>query len=157
MHFIDENFWVAVSFVVFLYFAYRPIKKAVLNSLDARIDEIRGALSQAEILKAEAKSLLDEVQKEIDNFGEYRAKVLDSAKASTERLISAKTKEMELFLARRQDLAIKLLENEKTKVTADLKKEFADIVVNNVKNYLLQSNNNSVADAEIIARLTKSD
>ena len=41
MHFFDENFWIAVSFVIFLYFAYKPIKKAIINSLDAKINEIK--------------------------------------------------------------------------------------------------------------------
>ena len=68
MHFFDASFVIAVCFVIFIYLAYRPVKKAILASLDARINEIKEKLSQAERLKEEAKSLLDEVEKELDEF-----------------------------------------------------------------------------------------
>ena len=63
MHFFDESFVVAVCFVIFVYLAYRPIKKAIIASLDARIEEIKQKLAQAEKLKADAKSLLDKVER----------------------------------------------------------------------------------------------
>ena len=51
MHFFDASFVIAVCFVIFIYLAYRPVKKAILASLDARINEIKEKLSQAERLK----------------------------------------------------------------------------------------------------------
>ena len=71
MHFFEENFWIAVSFVIFLYFAYKPIKKAIINSLDAKINEIKEKLAQTEKIKAETKLLLEATQKEIENFTNY--------------------------------------------------------------------------------------
>lgn len=150
MHFIDENFWVAVSFLIFIYFAYKPIKKAIINSLDSRINEIKETLSQAEKLKSEAKSLLDQAEKEISHFEEYKQQVMDSAKLSTERLIETKTKEMELALARKSDSVKNLIENEKIKAFNKLKSEFTDSVISLVRNYLIESKNNNVSDEEII-------
>ena len=121
MHFMDESFWVAVGFVIFLYFAYKPIKKAIINSLDARINEIKENLAQTEKLKAEAKSLLDEVQKEMNNFQKYKEEVLSNATISTERLIETRSKEMDLVLARKSESALGVMENEKTKILSQLK------------------------------------
>lgn len=154
---MDESFWVAVSFVVFLYFAYRPIKKAIINSLDAKIKDIKESLAQTEKLKAEAKELLDEVQKEMDNFEQYRKNVLDNAKVSTEKLIEVKSKEMDLVLARKESSAKMLIENERAKASDSLKNEFTDTVINIVRNYLVQTKNNGVSDEEIINKFIKKD
>lgn len=150
MHFIDENFWVAVSFLIFIYFAYKPIKKAIINSLDSRINEIKETLSQAEKLKSEAKSLLYQTEQEISHFEEYKQQVINSAKLSTERLIETKTKEMELALARKSDSVKNLIENEKIKAFNKLKTEFTDNVISLVRGYLIESKNNNVSDEEII-------
>lgn len=153
---MDESFWVAIGFFVFLYFAYRPIRKAIVNSLDARINEIKENLAETERLKAEAKSLLDEVQKEMDNFQKYREQVLDNAKISTERLVETRSKEMDLFLARKSESAIGVIEHEKTKILDQLKNEFTDQVISIVRTYMVKSKNNDVSDKEIISKFISS-
>ena len=120
MHFFDENFWVAVSFIIFLYFAYKPVRKAIINSLDARINDIKEKLAQTEKLKAEAKSLLEEVQKEMENFESYKQQLLDKAKISTDNLIEKRTKELEIALTRKSNSATSLIENEKSKISEEL-------------------------------------
>ncbi len=155
MHFFDENFWIAVSFVIFLYFAYKPLRKAITNSLDARINEIKEKLAQTEKIKTEAKLLLEEIQKEIENFDEYKQQIIAKAKISTNKLIEKRTKEMEIALTRKSEDAVKLIENEKSKITQQLKEEFTDTVINLVRSYLAESKNNSVSDEEIINRFIK--
>ena len=150
MHFLDENFWVAVSFIVFLYFAYKPVKKAILNSLDSKINDIKEKLTQTEKVKAEAKLLLEEIQGEMEKFEEYKEQIINKAKASTERLIEKRTKELEIALDRKSKSANQLIENEKSKISEELKNEFTDTVINIVKNYLFESKNNSISDEEII-------
>ena len=150
MHFFDENFWVAVSFIIFLYFAYKPVRKAIINSLDARINDIKEKLAQTEKLKAEAKSLLEEVQKEMENFESYKQQLLDKAKISTDNLIEKRTKELEIALTRKSNSATSLIENEKSKISEELKNEFTDTVINIVRNYLIETKNNSVSDEAII-------
>jgi len=87
MHFFDENFWVAISFILFLYFAYKPVKKAIINSLDVKIDDIKQKFAESEKIKTEAKLLLEEIQKEMMNFEEYKKQIINKAKDSTEKLI----------------------------------------------------------------------
>jgi F0F1-type ATP synthase membrane subunit b/b' len=60
---ISEELVVAICFVVFVFFAYRPIKKAVSNALEQKISEIKDNLQKAETLKEEAKSTLELLQK----------------------------------------------------------------------------------------------
>jgi len=150
MHFFDENFWVAISFILFLYFAYKPVKKAIINSLDAKIDDIKQKFAESEKIKTEAKLLLEEIQKEMTNFEEYKKQIISKAKDSTEKLIEKRTKEMEIALDRKSKSANQIIENEKSKISEELKNEFTDSVINSVRNYLIESKNNSISDEEII-------
>ena len=150
MHFFDENFWVAISFILFVYFAYKPVKKAIINSLDAKIDDIKQKFAESEKIKTEAKLLLEEIQKEMMNFEEYKKHIVNNAKDSTEKLIEKRTKEMEIALDRKSKSANQIIENEKSKISEELKNEFIDSVINSVRNYLIESKNNSISDEEII-------
>jgi F-type H+-transporting ATPase subunit b len=155
MHFFDESFVVAVCFVIFIYLAYRPVKKAIIASLDARIEEIKQKLAQAEKLKADAKSLLDKVEKELGDFEVRKKDILESAQNSIERLVETRNKELSLLLARKKDSAIKAIDNEREKASDILRSEFTETVLKLVKTYLTQTKNNDVSDQEIIERFLK--
>ena len=155
IHFFDESFVIAVCFIIFIYLAYRPVKKAIIASLDARINEIKEKLAKAERLKEEAKNLLDEVEKELDEFEARKKDIITSAQTSIERFVETKNKEISLLLARKKDSAIKSIDNEREKASDSLKLEFTETVLNLVKNYLVQTKNNAVSDQEIIERFIK--
>lgn len=155
IHFFDESFVIAVCFIIFIYLAYRPVKKAIIASLDARINEIKEKLAKAERLKEEAKNLLDEVEKELDEFEARKKDIITSAQNSIERFVETKNKEISLLLARKKDSAIKSIDNEREKASNSLKLEFTETVLNLVKNYLVQTKNNAVSDQEIIERFIK--
>ena len=155
MHFFNESFVVAVCFVIFVYLAYRPVKKAIIASLDARIEEIKQKLAQAEKLKADAKSLLDKVEKELGDFEVRKKDILESAQNSIERLVETRNKELSLLLARKKDSAIKAIDNEREKASDILRSEFTETVLKLVKTYLTQTKNNDVSDQEIIERFLK--
>ena len=155
MHFFDESFVVAVCFVIFVYLAYRPVKKAIIASLDAKIEEIKQKLAQAEKLKADAKSLLDEVEKELSDFEIRKKDILESAQNSIERLVETRDKEISLLLARKKDSAIKAIDNEREKASDMLRSDFTETVLKLVKSYLTQTKNNDVSDQEIIELFLK--
>ena len=155
IHFFDESFVIAICFVVFIYLAYRPVKKAIVASLDARIDEIKTKLAETEELKRDAKLLLDEIKQEMQVFEERKKSILESADTSTQRLVETRTKEMELMLARKKDSAIKSIDNQKDKASDQMRAEFTDAVLKTVRTYLIETKNNSVSDEEIITNLLK--
>jgi F-type H+-transporting ATPase subunit b len=152
---MDESFWVAVSFVIFLYFAYKPIKKAIVASLDAKIEEIKKTLAETEKLKEDARILLSEVRGEVDDFEKRRKQILESANTATERLVELRTKESRLLLARMKDSAIKTIENKKNIASAELRDDFIKTVLSTVRTYLVETKNNNVSDEEIINSFMK--
>ncbi len=155
MHFFDESFVVAICFIIFIYFAYKPVKKAIMASLDVRIDEIKTKLAETEKLKQDAKQLLDEIKQEMEIFEERKESILESADNSTKRLVEIRTKEMELMLARKKDSAIKSIDNQKDKVSDEMRAEFTDAVLNTVRTYLVETKNNSISDEEILSHFIK--
>ena len=155
MHFIDESFWIAVSFIIFLYFAYKPIKGAIIRSLDAKIEEIKKHLEETERLKQEAKALLAEVKEEVVNFEVRKAHILESAEIATSKFIELRAKEIELSLARIKDSAIKTIENKQNKASVELRNQFIDSVMIIVKEYLAEAKESSISDKEIIEKFIK--
>lgn len=153
MHFMDESFWIAVCFVIFVFLAYRPVKKAIINSLDIKIEEIKKTLTEAQKLRDDAKIILDEIQLEMENFEDRKDRIIDSAESSTSKLVETRSKEIHLQINRMRDSATKSIENLKNKASQDLKEEFTDHVMKLVKAYLEESKNNSTTDAQIADHL----
>ncbi len=60
----DPTFWVAVAFVIFVIAVFKPIKGALMGGLDAKIEEIRREVEEAEKLREEAQSLLANYQRQ---------------------------------------------------------------------------------------------
>ena len=70
--FSDPQFWVAVSFFLFILAIFNPVRKILKSSLDTQISEIKKNIEETENLKNEAHKTLteleirkNEVQKEI--------------------------------------------------------------------------------------------
>ncbi len=73
--FSDPQFWVAVSFILFIAVIFNPVRKILTSSLDAQIKDIKNKIDEVENLKNEAQKALDElrereskVEKEIQNL-----------------------------------------------------------------------------------------
>ena len=73
--FSDPQFWVAVSFVLFIAAIFNPVRKILISSLDSQIKEIKFKIEEAENLKNDAQKTLSElkmreteVQKEIQEL-----------------------------------------------------------------------------------------
>ena len=60
--FSDPQFWVAVSFVLFIAAIFNPVRKILTSSLDAQIKDIKNKIDEVENLKKEAQKALDELK-----------------------------------------------------------------------------------------------
>jgi F-type H+-transporting ATPase subunit b len=155
INFLDESFVIAVCFIIFIYLAYRPVKKAIVASLDARIKEIKDKLAETEQIKKDAKVLLDEIEQEMESFEERKKSIVESSKKSTARLLEKRSKEMDLMLSRTKDSAIKYIDHQRVKAVDTMRTEFTESVLNTVRTYLVETKNNSVSDEEILNHFIK--
>ena len=92
--FSDPQFWVAVSFILFIAAIFNPVRKSLTSSLDAQIKAIKKNIDVVEILKNDAQKALDElnereakVEKEIQNLNlESEKKIAELKDVSISKL-----------------------------------------------------------------------
>ena len=92
--FADPQFWVAVSFILFIAAIFNPVRKILASSLDAQINDIKNKIDEVENLKNEAQKALDEikdreakVEKEIQNLkSESEKRIADLKNISSSKL-----------------------------------------------------------------------
>ena len=92
--FSDPQFWVAVSFFLFIAAIFNPVRKILTSSLDDQIIEIKNKIEEAENIKNEAQKTLNElktreaeVAKEIEELKiDSEKKILELKKLSSEKL-----------------------------------------------------------------------
>ena len=68
--FSDPQFWVAVSFFLFIAAIFNPVRKVLTSNLDTQINEIKSKIDDAEKLKMDAERTLTELkqrQLEVEN------------------------------------------------------------------------------------------
>lgn len=153
MHFLDESFWLAISFIIFVYLIYRPAKKAILKSLDMKVLEVQERVLKAETLKDDAKLLFEQTKEQIKNLENLRLHMIKENNKITEKIVQEKTKEIEEFLERKKVETIKLIESQKSLASKELQDEFSDEVVRLVSEYFHSTNNNNLSETDIAKNL----
>ena len=79
------EFWVAISFVVFLLILlYYKVPRLIAKALDERAETIRKELDEARRLREEAQSLLADYQKRHRNVGKEAEAIVDQARREAE-------------------------------------------------------------------------
>lgn len=153
MNFLDESFWLACSFIIFVYLIYRPAKKAILNSLDTKISEVQEKILKAEKLKEDAQLLFEQTEAQIKNLETLRLQMTKENNEITEKIIQEKTKEIEEFIEHKKVETIKLIENQKLAASEELQAEFCDEVIKLVSEYFQSSKNNNLSESDIAKNL----
>ena len=98
---LDPTAWVAVSFFLFVLAVFKPAKKAILNGLDKKIDQIKAEIEEAQGLREEAEALL----------------------ASYHRKQREALQEAETIVSRAQDDAAKLRREAEISIEAALRRQ----------------------------------
>ncbi|WP_342226447.1 F0F1 ATP synthase subunit B [Rickettsia endosymbiont of Urophora cardui] len=153
MHFLDESFWLAISFIIFVYLIYRPAKKAILKSLDTKVLEVQERVLKAEKLKDDAKLLFEQTEEQIKNLEALQLQMTKENNEITEKIVQEKTKEIEEFLEHKKVETIKLIESQKLLASKELQDEFSDEVVKLVSEYFHSTQNNNLSETDIAKNL----
>ena len=93
--FADPQFWVAVSFFLFIAAIFNPVRKILTTNLDSQIHEIKNKIEEAENLKNEAQKTLSElkireseVEKEINELKLNSEKKISQLKEISSKKLS---------------------------------------------------------------------
>ena len=83
--FSDPQFWVAVSFFLFILAIFNPVRKILTSSLDSQISDIKKKVDEAENIKNDAQNTLSELKSRESEVGkEINQLKIDSDKKITE-------------------------------------------------------------------------
>lgn len=148
----DAEFWVAVSFFIFLgVLGYVGVHKKIASALDHRRDRIKAELDEARRLREEAQSLLAHYhQKQKDAEGEAAA-ILTNAKADAERMAQEAEAKMTEFVARRTKMAENKIAQAEAQALADVRAAAADAAVTAAERILKDTAKGKVAE-DLLAR-----
>jgi len=102
----DAEFWVAISFVIFVVLIARLGGfKALVNGLDKRAERIAAELGEAKRLREEAQALLASYEKRRREAETEAEAIIAQARAEAERLAKEAETKLTDFVARRQKAA----------------------------------------------------
>lgn len=155
MHFLDESFWLAVSFIIFAYLAYKPAKRAILNSLDAKIAQVKSLVAEAENLRKDAANILLKTQDEIKNLSNLRVQILDDARSDAKLIAETRAAEMQEQLEQKKKDAFESINQQQINTYNNIKQDFARLTMKLAEEYLKETDNNNSSDIEIAENFIK--
>ena len=137
--FSDPQFWVAVSFILFIAAIFNPVRKILTSSLDAQINDIKNKIDEVENIKNEAQKALDElknretkVEKEIENLKlESEKRISDLKDISTSKLADQ--------IQKRKVLAENKIEQLVRDTNNSIKNYISSVAIEATRNILIQN------------------
>ncbi len=149
MHF-DAEFWVAVSFVLFLaVLGYVGVHKTLLGALDRRSDRIKSELDEARRLRDEAAKLLADYQRRQSEAQKEAEGIIAGAQAEAERLAAEADAKLQDFVARRTKMAETKIAQAEAQALADVRNAATEAAVSAAERVLSQAAKGKVAEALI--------
>ena len=130
MHlFADPEFWVLLAVVVFAIVVWKPVRRAVVGTLDERAMRIRGELEEARKLRDEAEQLLaDYRQKEREAEADAQA-IIAHARDEAERIAAQSARDLQQSLERRQRLAEERIAQAEAKALDEIRAAAVDVAI----------------------------
>jgi len=130
MHlFGDPEFWVAVAAAIFIAVVWKPARRSLIGSLDARAARIRGELDEARQLRTEAEQLLAEYQRKEREAANEAAAIVARAGEEAERIAAQAARDLDQALARRQRLAEERIAQAESKAVDEIRAAAVDVAL----------------------------
>jgi len=137
--FADPQFWVAVSFILFIAAIFNPVRKILTSSLDAQIEDIKNKIDEVENLKNEAQKALDELkERETKVEQEIQNLKLESEKRIT-NLRDISTSKLADQIEKRKVLAENKIEQLVRDTNNSIKNYISSVAIDATRNILLQN------------------
>ncbi len=137
--FSDPQFWVAVSFILFIAAIFNPVRKILTSSLDAQINDIKSKIDEVENLKKEAQKALDELkERETKVEKEIQQLNLESEKRIAE-LKDISASKLTDQIEKRKILAENKIEQLVRDTNNSIKSYISSVAIEVTRNILLQN------------------
>ena len=138
---IDETFWVAVAFFIFIgVLIYLKVPKKINDSLNNKIGDIKKEISEAEKLKEEAKNVLSDYESKINKAQKDSINILNQAKKEGEKIIIENTEKFYDFIESRKKTTEQKIIQMKEDALKDIKNISVKITIEAIEKLI----NNSI-------------
>ncbi|HEY1258714.1 MAG TPA: F0F1 ATP synthase subunit B [Stellaceae bacterium] len=125
----DPEFWVLIATVVFVALVWKPVRRSLVGSLDARVLRVREELDTARNLREEAERLLATYREKERAAASAAAEIVAHAKAEAERIAARAARSLDEALARRRQLAAERIAQDQAKALAEIRALAVDVAV----------------------------
>jgi len=130
MHLLaDPEFWVLLAVIIFAAAVWKPMRRAIVGSLDARAARIVAELDEAKKLRDEAEQLLAEYRKKEQDAAAEAALIVAHAREEAERIAAQAARNLEQALARRQQLAEERIAQAESKALEEIRAVAVDAAI----------------------------
>lgn len=127
---IDATFWATAALVIFLGIAlYMGIHKRIAEMLDGRIKKIESELAEAERLRAEAKTLLEDYVQRREDAEKEAEDIVAAAREEAFRLTAEAGQSLEALIARRTKAVEEKIAQAEAQAVAEVRARSADLAV----------------------------
>ena len=137
---IDETFWVAVAFFIFIgVLIYLKVPKKINDSLNNKIGDIKKEISEAEKLKEEAKIVLSDYENKINKAQKDSINILNQAKKEGEKIIIENTEKFYDFIESRKKTTEQKIIQMKEDALKDIKNISVKITIEAIEKLIKNS------------------
>jgi F-type H+-transporting ATPase subunit b len=147
----DPEFWVALSFVLFVFAVFKPVGKVLTSALDTRSAKIKKQLDDAHRLIEEAESLLASYKRRQNEASAEALKIVKNAEDEARRIVSQAEQNLEESLNKKIQVAMHKIATYEHAVVQEIRMNAIDLSVKTVRD-ILQEKLSNTASEEIVAR-----
>lgn len=123
--FSDPQFWVLVSFIIFIVLIFNPIKKILTKNLDSKIEQIKEEINNAEKLKNETQVILGEIKKRQNDVKNEIDIIKQEAKQRIESIKNEAEQKLREQLSKKNTIALAKIEQMARDANLEIQKEIS--------------------------------
>jgi F-type H+-transporting ATPase subunit b len=138
-----------VALILLVIVAWKPVKNAVVGTLDGRAEKIRHDLDEAQRLHEEAKAMLAKYERQLHEGEKLAADITAQAEAQRQRFEERMRTDYETALKRRTDLAMERIQQEESQAVQEVRARAADLAIRTTRRILTQKVGQNEAQAMV--------
>ena len=150
--FSDPQFWVAVSFILFIAAIFNPVRKILTSSLDGQINEIKNKIDESENIKNEAQKTLSELKKREHEVEKEIKALSDNASSKIVGLEEQSKQKLKDQIEKRKILA----ENKIDQLVRDANVSIKNYISSTAINTTIHILNNNLTDEKKASLISES-
>lgn len=137
--FEDSNFWVLLAVLIFIGLVYKKASAVITGALDKRADTVRQQLAEAQALREEAQSMLDDYQRQQQAAEQTAKDIVAKAEEDAKRLYEQTLADAETAIERQKAQAELRIAQMEASAVSEIRAIAAEVAVNAARQIIVKS------------------